>query len=243
MPADLSRIIEIAERYNLHVIEDACEAIGAEYNGQKVGALGDVGVFGFYPSKQITTGEGGAVVTNNPKLALKVRELRHQGRRNPDEWFQHWELGYNYRISDINCALGLEQLKRIDSILERRESIASKYNQFLCCDPNLRVPPIALRQCKISWFVYVVLLSSGFEKADRDRIVNEMKLRGIGIGRYFAPIHLQPIYFGSDSERTLLPVTEFCARRALALPFFSRIQDGQIMEVCQVLQRLTRAGH
>ena len=123
-PAELASILQIARRHGLFVIEDACEAIGAEYEGQKVGALGDVGVFAFYPNKQITTGEGGAVVTNNPEIALKVRKLRNQGRDDSEAWFQHTELGYNYRISDINCALGIEQLKRIDAILDRRESIA-----------------------------------------------------------------------------------------------------------------------
>ena len=126
-PAELSSILRIARRHGLLVIEDACEAIGGEYEGQKVGTLGDVGVFGFYPNKQITTGEGGAVVTNDPAIAIKVRKLRNQGRDDSEEWFQHSELGYNYRISDINCALGNEQLKRIDAILDRRESIARSY--------------------------------------------------------------------------------------------------------------------
>jgi perosamine synthetase len=242
-PADLSRIIEIAERHNLCVIEDACEAMGAEYEGQKVGVLGDAGVFAFYPNKQITTGEGGAVVTNNPKLARKVRQLRNQGRRDSDEWFQHSELGYNYRISDINCALGIEQLKRIDAILDRRESIAGKYRQGLDCNPDLRVPRMSLPRRKISWFVYVVLLSSQFDKIQRDWIVNEMKLRGIAVGRYFAPIHLQPIYLWSKNERAVLPVTEFCAYRALALPFFNRIQEAEIGEVCQTLTELIRSSH
>lgn len=240
IPADLSQIIEIANRRNLHVIEDACEAIGAEYDGRKVGAIGDLGVFGFYPNKQITTGEGGAVVSNNPKLALKVRELRNQGRCDSDEWFQHSELGYNYRISDINCALGIGQLKRIDSILDRRESVASEYHQQLGCEPNLRVPRIDWPLRKISWFVYVVLLSGRFSSTHRDWIVREMKLRGIAVGRYFAPIHLQPTYHGSDGERTLLPITESCASRSLALPFFNRIQQSEITEVCISLRELLR---
>jgi perosamine synthetase len=236
VPADLGRIIEVARRRNLFVIEDACEAIGAEYDGRKVGALGDVGVFGFYPNKQITTGEGGAVVTNNSQIARKARELRNQGRRDSDEWFQHWDLGYNYRISDINCALGIEQLKRIDSILDRRESVASEYHQLLTCETNLRVPRMVRPQCKVSWFVYVVLLTSKFDRRDRDGIVTQMKLRGISVGRYFAPIHLQPIYLRQG--RTVLPITEFSADRALALPFFNRIRDAEIVEVCQTLRKL-----
>jgi perosamine synthetase len=239
-PAELSRILQIARRHGLFVIEDACEAIGAEYEGQKVGALGDAGVFAFYPNKQITTGEGGAVVTSNPEIALKVRKLRNQGRGESEEWFQHTELGYNYRVSDINCALGIEQLKRIDAILDRRESIAREYSDILHSVPDLIIPARALPRRKISWFVYVVRLSSRFDEAQRDWIVNEMKWRGIALGRYFAPIHLQPIYRPSDSGNAALPVTEFQASRSLALPFFNRIREQEIKEVCQRLVELIR---
>ncbi|MGA7962211.1 MAG: DegT/DnrJ/EryC1/StrS family aminotransferase, partial [Candidatus Acidiferrales bacterium] len=185
-PAELASILQIARRHGLFVIEDACEAIGAEYQGQKVGIFGDVGVFAFYPNKQITTGEGGAVVTNNPEIAVKIRALRNQGRNDSKDWFQHSELGYSYRIADINCALGIEQLNRIDSILDRRESIAREYNRILGGDPDLLLSPIILPHRKISWFVYVVRLCSRFNVVQRDRIVNEMKLRGIAVGRYFA---------------------------------------------------------
>jgi perosamine synthetase len=241
-PADLSSILEIARRHGLYVIEDACEAFGGEYEGQKVGIFGDAGVFGFYPNKQITTGEGGAVVTNNPDIAVKIRKLRNQGREDSESWFQHSELGYNYRISDINCALGIEQLQRIDTILDRRESIARKYSQLLSGDPNLELPPLALPGRKISWFVYVVRLSGRFNEAQRDRIVDEMKFRGIALGRYFAPIHLQPIYQVYSNPKTVLPVTEFHAARALALPFFNRIQDDEIDEVCKTMVELIRSS-
>jgi perosamine synthetase len=239
-PAELSSILQIARRHGLFVIEDACEAIGAEYEGRKVGALADVGVFAFYPNKQITTGEGGAVATNHLEAARKVRMLRNQGRDDSTEWFQHTDLGYNYRVSDINCALGIEQLKRIDAILDRRESIARKYSDILRSVPDLVTPAMALPRRKISWFVYVVRLNSRFDEAQRDWIVNEMKSRGIGLGRYFAPIHLQPIYRPSGSGKTALPVTEFQAARSLALPFFNRIREEEIKEVCQTLVELMR---
>ena len=129
-PADLEAILEIARRHGLRVIEDACEAIGAEYDGRRVGTFGDAAIFSFYPNKQITTGEGGVVVTQNPEISRFVRKVRNQGRDDPESWFQHSELGYNYRISDINCALGVEQLKRIEPILTRRESIARQYTQI-----------------------------------------------------------------------------------------------------------------
>jgi perosamine synthetase len=240
-PPELASILQIARRHGLFVIEDACEAIGAEYQGQKVGALGDVGVFAFYPNKQITTGEGGVVVTNSPEIARKVRKLRNQGRDDSEEWFQHTELGYNYRISDINCALGIEQLKRIDSILDRRESIARQYDQILDCNPDLILPPLTLPGRKISWFVCVVRLSSRFNEVHRDWIVNEMRSRGIALGRYFAPIHLQPIYNSSSKKKAILPVTEFQASRSLALPFFNRIRDEEINEVCRTLVELIQS--
>jgi perosamine synthetase len=234
-PADLSAILEIARCHGLYVIEDACEAIGAEYEGK------NVGVFAFYPNKQITTGEGGAVVTNDSAIAIKVRKLRNQGRGDSDEWYQHSELGYNYRISDINCSLGIEQLKRIDAILERRESIARAYSQILRGEPKLKLPSMALPGGKISWFVYVVRLSNEFDEVRRDWIVKEMRLHGISLGRYFAPIHLQPIYQSSVNRKAVLPVTEFQASRALALPFFNRIREEEIAEVCRTLVGLLRS--
>jgi perosamine synthetase len=240
-PADLSSILHIARRHGLYVIEDACEAIGAEYEGRKVGVLGDAGVFAFYPNKQITTGEGGAVVTNSSEIAIEVRKLRNQGRDGSEHWFQHSEVGYNYRIAEMNCALGIEQLKRIETILDRRESIAKTYDRILACEPDLILPPLALPGRKISWFAYVVRLGSRFNQAHRDWVVNEMKLRGIALGRYFAPIHLQPIYRSRSGGKNVLPVTEFQASRSLALPFFNRIGDEEIGEVCEALVQLIRS--
>src|SRR6266852_8729526 len=151
-PAALAEILEIARRHQLFVIEDACEAIGAEYDGRKVGSFGDASVFGFYPNKQITTGEGGVIVTNNLKIATLAKKLRNQGRSATGEWLEHEELGYNYRISEMNCALGIEQLKRIEPILERRQGVAHEYQQRLANHPDFELPPIMLRRCRISWF-------------------------------------------------------------------------------------------
>jgi perosamine synthetase len=240
VPADLRRIIAVAKRHNLFVIEDACEAIGAEYDGRKVGVLGDVGVFGFYPNKQITTGEGGAIVTNIRELAIKIKKLRNQGRDDSEEWIQHSELGYNYRIPDINCTLGIEQLKRIDAILDRRAAIAREYDRLLQGQADLILPLLNLPQRKISWFVYVIRLNQRIHDIGRDWIVSEMKTRGIALGRYFAPIHLQPIY--KYSQHMTLSVTESQASRAIALPFFNRIQQNEIEEVCRTLVELVNGG-
>jgi|SRR5580704_7425815 perosamine synthetase len=236
-PAELNKIILIAQRHNLFVIEDSCEAIGAEYDGRKVGAQTDVGVFGFYPNKQITTGEGGAVVTHNSKIAKLVGTLRNQGRDDSAEWLQHTELGYNYRISEMNSALGIEQLKRIEAILEKRETIAKRYNSRLNANSDLKLPLLFAPRRRLSFFVYVVRLTSSFSRTHRDWILKEMARRGIGCAKYFAPIHLQPIYSSSPS-RFGLANTEFNAARTIALPFFNRIEDEQIDEVCRTFNEL-----
>jgi perosamine synthetase len=240
-PADMDAILEIARRHQLRVIEDACEAIGADYKGRKAGTLGDIGVFGFYPNKQITTGEGGVVVTENAGITSLVRKLRNQGRDNKEGWFQHTEFGYNYRISEMNCALGIEQLKRIDQILHRRQAIAQSYDQTLCKYGHLKLPPLTAPVGLISWFGYVVRLGARFTEFQRDWIVEEMCRRGIGVGRYFAPIHLQPVYQREPISK-VLPVTESVASRAIALPFFNRIQESEIHEVCMTLIDLVESS-
>ncbi len=237
-PAELPAILEVARRHHLMVIEDACEAIGAEFDGRKVGGWGDAGVFAFYPNKQITTGEGGVVVTENPRIASMVRALRNQGRTDSNDWLQHSELGYNYRLAEMNCALGISQLKRIDAILARREEIARKYNEKLRGMENLRLPALEVPRRKLSWFVYVVRLSEKFSQIHRDWITDEMHRRGIGCGRYFAPIHLQPAYRSARRPGADLGVTEFEASRCLVLPFFNRMQGEQIDEVCENLGEL-----
>src|SRR6185437_11891678 len=156
----MTAIMAIARRHHLLVIEDACEAIGATYHGLKAGSFGDAAVFAFYPNKQITTGEGGMVVTRRPELAAHIRALRNQGRYDSADWLQHAEVGYNYRLSEINCALGLAQLKRIESILQQREKAARQYQQSLAEIRDLILPSTNVVDARISWFVYVVRLNS-----------------------------------------------------------------------------------
>jgi len=241
-PSPMREILEIANRYNLKIIEDACEAIGAESENRKVGNLGDCGVFAFYPNKQITTGEGGIIVTDDDKLAECAKILRNQGRDTKSEWFEHTQLGYNYRLSDINCALGIAQLKRIENILHQRESAARKYNERLAANRHLITPEIDIANGKISWFVYVVGLSENFTRTQRDSIVSQMNRAGIGCGRYFAPIHLQPLYVEKFGYQTGdFPNAERAAERVVALPFFNRITDAQVDEVCGMLENLTGA--
>jgi perosamine synthetase len=240
-PAEMGPILDIAHRHHLRVIEDACEAIGAIYQGRPVGCFGDAAVFAFYPNKQITTGEGGLVVTGDPQLARDVRAMRNHGRYESDEWHEHSILGYNYRLSEINCALGCAQMRRIPEILARREQVARKYGALLCDIPELVLPPMDVARIGLSWFVYVVRLRDKFSQYQRDAIVRMLHQRGIGCGRYFAPIHSQPAY-ADLPVRWPLPVTESVSRRTLALPFFTRLGDQEIARVSQVLRESVAAA-
>jgi perosamine synthetase len=235
-PADLDPILSIAARHGVRVIEDACEALGAEYRGRKAGGLGDLGVFGFYPNKPITTGEGGMVVTRDRDLAETIRALRNQGRRPTDGWLDHTLLGYNYRLSEINCALGLSQMRRIDSILAQRENRAACYREHLRTVLELILPVFEIAAGRVCWFVFVVRLAARFTQEDRDGIVDYLAARGVGCGRYFAPVHRQPLYAAYADGGCDLAVTEQVAARTLALPFFNRLTDGEIAEVCGTLR-------
>ncbi len=213
-PCDMDDIMGLAHANGLKVIEDACESIGAEYltrtlksqtqktKWQKVGTFGNCGVFAFYPNKQITTGEGGAIVTDNEKIYTLCRSMRNQGRSEKASWLQHERLGFNYRISDINCALGTAQLERIEKILAKREKVAELYKKKLTEIEELFIPQFEDNK-KISWFVYVVRLSNQFSREDRDLVLNKMKEKQIECSHYFSPIHLQPFYkkmFGFKRE-------------------------------------------
>jgi perosamine synthetase len=238
VPAALEELLAIARRHHLAIIEDACEALGGEYQARKLGSFGNAGVFGFYPNKQITTGEGGALVTSDAKVAARVRMLRNQGRDSSEEWFSHQEIGYNYRISEINCALGSAQLARIAEILTARERVAQMYEARLRNHVDLVLPPMQVAPGKISWFVYVVRLAERFASAGRDRIAADLTARGIGCGRYFAPIHQQPAYRNVPHRCMDLKVTESIAQRTLALPFFNQLAEKQVAEVCRVLREV-----
>jgi perosamine synthetase len=243
-PADMSALLSLAHRHNLIVIEDACEAIGAELRTpppvRRVGSFGNAAVFAFYPNKQITTGEGGIVVTPDAETARCLRALRNHGRYEiascfEPSWLDHAELGFNYRLSEMQCALGLAQLRRLDEILARRAAIARRYCDLLAGDQRLQLPAPEIPGQKLSWFVFVVRLAESFTQADRDRVQRALAAQGIATGRYFAPIHLQPAY-AAWRESVRLPVTENVAARTLALPFFNRIRDDQIARVAAALR-------
>jgi len=196
-------------------------------------------LFRSYPNKQITTGEGGIIVTDDRRLAEMARRMRNHGRDGSPDWYEHAELGYNYRLPEISCAIGIEQMKRIERILGRREQVARCYDRMLRPNPHIIVPCLVVGDTKPSWFVYVVRLADEFGREDRDYIVGQMLERGIQCQRYFAPIHLQPFYRRSFGFREGdLPVTELVAERTIALPFFNSLTESEIAEVCENLSEL-----
>lgn len=240
-PADWDRLREIAEKYKLRLIEDAAEALGAEYKEKKAGSLADGAAFAFYPNKQITTGEGGAILTDDEDMAELCRSLRNQGRSQGGGWLEHERLGYNYRLSDINCALGIAQLGRVNELLSKREHVAQLYNERLGTIEGIQIPYIS-PQVKKSWFVYVVKLADRFRREDRDWILQELKKKGIECSNYFGPIHLQPFYrrmFGCRQGDFL--VTEKIAERTIALPFYNVLSAYEIDYCCIALETLVKA--
>jgi perosamine synthetase len=233
VPAEMDALQAIARRHSLFIIEDACEAIGAEYQGKRAGCFGDLAVFGFYPNKQLTTGEGGAVLARDPGHASRLRSLRNQGRNSTSNWLDHGEVGYNYRLSELACALGRVQLSRIGEMLALRRAAAERYDALLKGIAGLELPPLILPHRIISWFVYVVRLP---EEVDRDHVQASLAQRGIASGRYFAPIHLQPAWRAhSSAYAATLRLTESIARRTLALPFFNRLTMSRQEEVSAAL--------
>ncbi len=234
-PADLDPILDLCRRHNLRLIEDACEAIGAEYRGRKIGAFGDLAVFSFYPNKPITTGEGGVLVTPHPELARTISALRNQGRFDTDGWLDHSVLGYNYRLPEISCALGISQLARVESILARREAVGNLYCESLRAYAEIELPQQSAPQGRLSWFALIVRVP-GY----RDRIIQALTEARIGCRSYFPPIHRQPLYASYAPTAGSLPVTEDIAARTLALPFFNAITPDEIARVCLVLGEATR---
>lgn len=241
-PVDVEAILAIARRHKLFVIEDACEALGATHNGKQAGSFGDAAVFAFYPNKQITTGEGGMVVTENEELARHIRALRNQGRYPTDAWHQHSELGFNYRLSEMNCALGCAQMQRLHALLSKRRTVARWYDDHLRDVNNLRLPPRPRDSEEMSWFVYVVRLTELLDPDLRDHVASALLKAGVQCGRYFAPIHQQKAYKEWAVPHPL-PVTEAESRRTLALPFFSKMTEAQVAYVAQVLHEVLANLH
>jgi dTDP-4-amino-4,6-dideoxygalactose transaminase len=233
-PADLDEINAIAAGHGLRVIEDSCEALGATYKNRKAGMLGEFGVFAFYPNKQMTTGEGGMIVTNDEKAASLMQALRNQGRAPGDTWLSHTHLGYNYRLDEMSAALGTVQLGRLDEMLTKRETVAGWYSQCLGNIPELELPFIEANTTRMSWFVYVIRVQPGI---DRDALARRLEARGVPVRPYFLPIHLQPYMVERFGYREGdFPVTEDLGRRGLAVPFSGVMTEEQVEYVCEVIR-------
>jgi len=229
----------VAQRWTLPIVEDSCEAIGASYNGRPAGTLGDAGVFAVYPNEQMTTGEGGVIVTRREDWAMLFRSLRNQGRDVFDAWLNHTRLGYNYRLDELSSALGVAQLTRLDELLAKRERVAGWYNERLAAAELIETPRILPSTTRMSWFVYVVRIQP---PAQRDRVLELLQADGIPSRPYFTPIHLQPFYaqtFGY--HRGDFPVTERLGDVSLALPFSSVMTVEQVDFVCERVVRAVEA--
>jgi perosamine synthetase len=237
-PAEWDDILRVADRHGLKVIDDSCEALGAKYRGRKVGQFGDAAAFAFYPNKQMTTGEGGIIVTDDDQLARLSRSLRNQGRGEMGAWLEHPRLGYNYRLDEMSAALGASQLRRIEEFLEKRERVARSYTERLSRFDWARCQTVK-PHVRMSWFVYVVTLAEGVE---RDRVIMAMEARGIPVRGYFSPAHLQPYIRASFGTREGdLPVTERVAGRTIALPFHNNLAQSQVDQVVAALEDVVRA--
>jgi dTDP-4-amino-4,6-dideoxygalactose transaminase len=233
-PSDLDAIRDVTSEFKLGLIEDACEALGAEYKGRLAGTAGDTSVFAFYPNKQITTGEGGMVVTDSEEAASFMRALRNQGRATGDTWLQHTHLGYNYRLDEMSAAVGMVQMTRLPELLAKREQVAAWYALRLGKIAGVQPPMIEPFTTRTSWFVYVVRLD---RPIDRGALAGRMSARGIPVRPYFLPIHLQP--YMSERFGFLegdFPNTEDLGRRGLALPFSGVMREDEVDTVCEALR-------
>jgi perosamine synthetase len=239
-PADLPAVERIADARGLWLVEDACEALGARHaDGAAVGARGNLSVFGFYPNKQITTGEGGAVVAPEAAVKERIDSERNQGRAPDMGWLDHDRLGFNYRLDDLSCALGIAQLERFEDLLGARARVAARYSAALTDVEELTLPCTDEGGDRRSWFVYVVQLPPG---VDRDAAVVAMRERGVDTKPYLPAIHLMSFYRARFGHREgEFPVCEDVARRSLALPFFGELTEGETEQVVEALRAVIEA--
>jgi perosamine synthetase len=234
-PAAMPAFERLAAERGLWIVEDACEALGAAHaDGRPVGARGNLAVFGFYPNKQLTTGEGGAVVCPDEASKERIDSERNQGRAPDMGWLDHDRLGFNYRLDELSCALGIAQLERLDDLLAARSRVAGLYSEALNGVEDLGLPCPDQDGDRRSWFVYVVQLPRGIE---RDEVVVAMRERGVDTKPYLPAIHLMSFYRERLGHREgEFPVCEEVARRSLALPFYPGLRDGEVERVVEALR-------
>ena len=240
-PCELDELREVAERHGLAVIQDSAEALGAEYKGVPVGGHGVAAIFGFYPNKQLATGEGGVVTTHDEETYQLVVSMRNQGRQYAGgSWFDHVRLGFNYRWTDIQAAVGIAQLEKLDRMLELRAQAASRYGELLAGLDGVETLIHDDADHKRSWFVYVVKLAP---ELDRDAVMAALRRDGVATAEYIPCIHLQE-YMRHDYgfREGQFPVAEETSRRTLALPFFPQIEVEDQVRVAEVLRAAVERG-
>jgi perosamine synthetase len=233
-PAHFDTYQAFADRHGLALLEDSCEALGAVCGDTPAGSFGEAGVFAFYPNKQITTGEGGMIVTDREDIRDMCVSLRNQGRAT-EAWLSHARLGYNYRMSEIQAAIGVVQMQRLEDLLAGRRRAAEAYDQALADVDGIHLPPM-LDRATASWFVYVIRLADAFSRDDRDAVIADLRQVGVSCSNYFAPIHTQPYVMEAlGTKEGDFPVTERIAARTIAVPFHSQLTDEQIARVREAL--------
>lgn len=245
-PMHLDLLAQLARKHEVSLIENCSDAIGGTYRDTPIGGFGRAGVFGFYPNKQVTTGEGGMIVTDDDRMAALIMSLRNQGRAvDPDIvseawdtgcWMPHERLGHSHRLGEIACAMGIAQMERLDEILDARRRVAAMYIQRLMDWQELILPTVE-NPGGMSWFVFVVRLNDQYGHTERDRIIQGMRRHEIGAANYFPCVHLQSHYRGTfDYRRGSFPVAESVSGRTIALPFFNRLDETQVDLVCHTLR-------
>jgi perosamine synthetase len=248
-PAELTPVMEIAQRHRLVVIEDACHALGAEYQGKRVGSIADMTVFSFHPVKHVTTGEGGMVTTEDPRLAETLRRFRNHGistdarqRQKSGQWFYEMVLlGFNYRLPDLACALGLEQLKRLDANLARRREIAAAYTTAFGEVPGV-ISPATRPDVNPAWHLYPIRLELEKLTAERAQIFRALRAENIGVNVHYIPVHMHPYYrerFGYKGGE--FPVAEDAYARLISLPMFHAMSDRDVADVIRAVEKVL--GH
>ena len=239
-PCELDELQAIAERHGLWLIDDSCEALGTQYKGRPIGSHGISGAFGFYPNKQMTTGEGGFATTHSEEEYELLKSLRNQGRSYENRWFHHVRLGFNYRFTDLQAAVGLAQLEKLDDILRLRDEAAARYGELLAGVDAVDAPHPDDADHKRSWFVYVPQLAPGI---NRDALIEQLAQEGIEAGNYVPCVHLQPYMRESYGfSEGVCPVAEDAASRTLALPFFTGIDPEDQERVVDALVRAVRTA-
>lgn len=243
-PADLDALLDLAGRHGLPVIEDACHALGAEYKGRRVGSVANMAVFSFHPVKHITTGEGGMVTTDDPKWARRLRMFRNHGidsdarqRQAEGQWYyQMVALGFNYRLTDIGCALGLSQLRKLEANLARRREIAVRYTVAFHGVPGV-IPPTVRPDVNPAWHLYPIRLDLTRLRVGRTEVFQALRGENLGVNVHYIPVHMHPYYrdrFGyRDGE---YPVAEDAYERLISLPMFHSMTDRDVEDVIRVVQ-------